>query len=66
VSRWLLHFRLADWTRDQDRALIAEGWARLRAGGDTIACALVAPSEPAARAAAARVLRLEPVDVTAA
>jgi hypothetical protein len=56
-----VHFRAAEWSRDQDRALIAEGWTRLRSG-DTIACAVPAVSALTAPAIAERVLGIKPLE----
>jgi hypothetical protein len=59
TPRWVFRFRADEWSRDKDRALIAEGWDRFRPGDDgVIACSIPAASELAARAQVLRVLGL--------
>jgi hypothetical protein len=58
TPRWIFRFRADEWSRDKDRAVIAEGWDRFRPDRDdgVIACAIHASSEVAARAQVLRVL----------
>ena len=61
TPRWIFRFRADEWSRDKDRAVIAEGWDRFRPDRDddqVIACAIHASSEVAARAQVLRVLGL--------
>ena len=61
TPRWVFRFRADEWSRDKDRALIAEGWDRFRPERDddqVIACGIPASSEVAARAEVLRVLGL--------
>ena len=64
TPRWVVRFRADQWSRDKDRALIAEGWDRFR-GGDEIACGIPAQTEVAARAQVVRVLHVRPDEVIA-
>ena len=64
TPRWVVRFRADQWSRDKDRALIAEGWDRFR-GGDEVACGLPAQTEVAARAQVVRVLHVKPDEVIA-
>jgi hypothetical protein len=64
--RWIVEVPAASWSREQDVALFAHGWDRVRPGsGEVIGCAIPAVSGEAARAEAVRVLRLRPGDVSA-